>query len=230
MTEELPKSVLVITPHPDDAEIGCGGTVAAWVKKGVEAYYVLTTNGDKGSSEPGMTSPRLAEIREREQAEAAEVLGVKEVVYLRHPDGELEDTREFRGELVRAIRRFRPDVVLTTDPFRRTHRDHRMTGQVTIDAVFPYARDPLHFAELTQEGLEPHKVVWIYLWGTDEPTTFVDIKDTLELKVESLLKHASQFTNRQGQRGQFVRDGAKRTGERGNLEFAEGFRVIEFRR
>lgn len=233
MMEELPKIAMVVTPHPDDAEIGCGGTVASWTKQGVEVVYVLATNGDKGSSDPKMTSARLARTREREQAAAAKALGVKEVVYLRHPDGELEDNREFRGELVRAIRTFKPDVVMCTDPFRRTfylHRDHRITGQVTLDAVFPYARDRLHFPEHLKEGLEPHKVGWVYMWGTEEPTLFVDIKDTLEMKVESFLKHKSQVGNPGRDPGQFIRNGAQRMGERGSLEYAEGFRVIELRR
>ena len=105
---DRPERALVVTPHPDDAEIGCGGTVAGWIAEGTEVYYVLCTNGDKGTSDPDLTSERLAEIREREQAEAAEVLGIKEVVYLRYPDGGLEDTSEFRERLVHAIRRFTP--------------------------------------------------------------------------------------------------------------------------
>ena len=139
---ETPKRVLLATPHPDDAEGGCGGSVARWIKDGAKVVYVLCTNGDKGTSDYEMTPERLAAIREKEQAEAARVLGVKEVVFLRHPDGTLEDNLEFRGELVREIRRHRPDVVMCLDPFRsksHTHRDHRISGQVTVDAAFTYA-------------------------------------------------------------------------------------------
>ena len=115
---------------------------------------------DKGTSDPEMTTKKLAAIREKEQAEAAAHLGVKEVIYLRYGDGELNDTAKFRGELVRAIRKHKPEVVFCTDPFRQTfylHRDHRISGQVTLDAVFPYARDFLHYNEHIQEGLETHK-------------------------------------------------------------------------
>ena len=145
---DTPARVLVVIPHPDDAEGWCGGTVAKWAKGGSEVYYVLCTDGGKGTSDPAMTSERIAAIREKEQLAAAATLGVKDVVLLRHPDGELEDTREFRKEIVRAIRRFRPDVILCPDPYRRNsswHRDHRITGQVTADAAFPYARDYLNF-------------------------------------------------------------------------------------
>ncbi|MBI3742831.1 MAG: PIG-L family deacetylase [Chloroflexi bacterium] len=146
----VPQRVLICTPHPDDAEIGAGGTLAKWIGKGAQATLVVCTNGDKGSDDPAMTSERLAALRENEQLEAAKVLGIKEVVFLRHPDGEIEDTKQFRGDVVREIRRAKPDVVLTTDPLRRTfyqHRDHRVTGQVVLDAVFPLARDHLNFQE-----------------------------------------------------------------------------------
>ena len=125
-----------------------------------------------------MTTEKLAAIREAEQAAAAESLGVKEVIYLRYGDGELNDTAKFRGELVRAIRKHKPDVVFCTDPFRQTfylHRDHRVSGQVTLDAVFPYARDFLHYNEHIQEGLETHKVADVLMWGTEHPDTFIDI-------------------------------------------------------
>ncbi|MBI4299071.1 MAG: PIG-L family deacetylase [Chloroflexi bacterium] len=233
---ERPNRALVVIPHPDDAEVGCGGTVAKWTKEGTEVFFVLCTNGDKGTSDPEMTSEKLAVIREKEQLDAATVLGVKEVVLLRHPDGELEDNREFRGEVVRAIRRFKPDAVMCPDPLRRFlpgHRDHRICGQVALDAVFPYARDYLHFAEHFQkESLEPHKVGEVYLWGTEEPDTFIDITDTIEAKVESLRKHASQMLapGRTGNFGDFVRANAQRIGLRANYKYAEAFRRIQMRR
>lgn len=228
---ETPKKVLLVTPHPDDAEGGCGGTVARWIKEGAEIIYVLCTNGDKGTSDPKMTLERLAAIREKEQLEAAHVLGVKEVVFLRHPDGGLEDNRQFRGEVVREIRRHRPEVVMCLDPFRRrghAHRDHRVSGQVTVDAVCTYAWRPLYFPEhITKERLKPHAVKEIYLWGSEEPDTFVDISDTIELKVETLIKHVSQMSNPERTR-QSIPSGAKRVGEQVNLPYAEAFRVIRF--
>ncbi len=223
---------MVVIPHPDDGEFGCAGTIAKWIRQGTEVVYVLCTNGDKGTSDPDMTSERLASIREEEQANAANALGVKQVVFLRHPDGELEDTREFREQLVRGLRRHRPEVVLCPDPFRRTfylHRDHRICGQVTLDACFPYARDRLSYPEHEQEGLQPHKVATILLWGTDEPNTFLDITETIDLKVKAALCHIGQL-GPSHQDGKFVWDWAKRTGEQAGLDYAEAFRRIDFRR
>ncbi len=234
---ERPQRAMVVFAHPDD-EIACGGTVATWTRGGTEVLFVLCTNGDKGTEDPEMTSERLAGIREEEQREAARVLGVKEVVFLRHPDGELEDTREFRGELVREIRRFRPDVVLCHDAVgrnRNNHRDHRICGTVTLDAIFPYARDPLHFPELAEQGLRPHKAGTALCWGSAEPDEFIDISDAMETKVQSLLCHRSQFLERPGRDpnrppGEFMRQNAKRVGEEAGLQYAEAFRKIEFRR
>ncbi|MEE9284482.1 MAG: PIG-L deacetylase family protein [Dehalococcoidia bacterium] len=230
----IPKSVLVCTPHPDDAEIGAGGTISKWIKQGAEVVLVVCTNGDKGSSDPEMTSDRLAALREKEQLAAAKVLGLKEVVFLKHPDSELEDTREFRSDLVREIRRHKPDVVMTVDPQRRNfyqHRDHRVTGQVTMDAVFPLARDHLSFPEHKELGLEPHKTVYVYLWGTDAADTHVDIADTLEIKIEALKRHASQIAARRHiDFSKFMRENAERAGKENGLKAAEAFRVIELRR
>ena len=231
----VPEKALLCTPHPDDAEIGAGGTLAKWIREGTEVVLVVCTNGDKGSADPEMTSAKLAAIREREQLEAAQVLGIKEVVFLRHPDGELDDTHEFRGELVREIRRHRPEVVLSVDPHRRDfylHRDHRITGQVTMDAVYPYARDHLHYPEHKAMGLEPHKAGFLYLWGSEAPDTHLDIGDTLELKIKALEKHASQVggLHRERDFGAFLRDWARRAAEEKEMEFAEAFRVITLRR
>jgi LmbE family N-acetylglucosaminyl deacetylase len=179
-----------------------------------------------------MTSPRLAEIREVEQAEAATDMGVKEVIYLRHGDGDLEDNKEFREQVVRAIRQHRPQVVFTTDPFRRgfyLHRDHRVCGQVTIDATYPYARDHLHFPEHKAEGLETHKVADIMLWGTEEPDTFIDITDTIERKISSLKKHASQVSSDDGDVGDFIKSNGQRVGQRANFPYGEAFRRIQIR-
>ena len=228
--EIAPREVLLVTPHPDDAEGGCGGTVARWIKEGTEVVYVLCTNGDKGSSDPEMSHEKLAAVREKEQLDAAGVLGVKEVVFLRHPDGTLEDDRQFRGELVREVRRHKPDVVMCMDAHRsrgHTHRDHRTSGQVTVDAVCTYAWRPLYFPEhLADEGLQPHLVKEIYLWGSEDPDTYVDISGTVEAKVDTLLKHVSQMSN-PGTRGERIAARSKQVGERANLPYAEAFRVLQ---
>ena len=229
---ERPERAMLVIPHPDDAEGGVGGTVAKWVAEGTEVVFVLCTNGDKGTSDPEMTTEKLAAIRESEQAAAAASLGVKEVIYLRYGDGELNDTAKFRGELVRAIRKHKPDVVFCTDPFRQTfylHRDHRVSGQVTLDAVFPYARDFLHYHEHIKEGLETHKVADVLMWGTEHPDTFIDITDTIEDKINALKEHASQVAGSGRDVDRFVKVNAQNQGQMANMPYAEGFRRIQFR-
>ena len=233
---DRPERAMVVTPHPDDAEIGCGGTIAGWIRQGTVVVYVLCTNGDKGTENREMTSARLAAIREEEQGAAAATLGVKEVVYLRHPDGGLEDSSEFREQLVRAIRTHRPDTVLCPDPFRQNfylHRDHRICGQVTLDAAFPFARDHLHFQNHLQvDGLEPHKVGEMLMWGTEAPDAFVDITETIDVKIAALLKHASQVSGAGSDRDveEFVKANASRMGQRAETPYAEAFRIMQFRR
>jgi LmbE family N-acetylglucosaminyl deacetylase len=189
-----PAQVMVVTPHPDDAEYGVAGTVARWVSDGKEVVYVVCTNGNKGTSDPRMKPEELVRIRQQEQTAAARSLGVREVLFLNHPDQGLEDTPEFRGELVRLIRMYRPETVVTADPYRRYvwHRDHRITGQVTLDAVFPYARDHLSYPDLIKEGLHPHKVREILLWASEEVNYRSNITATFRLKLAALRCHKSQ--------------------------------------
>jgi LmbE family N-acetylglucosaminyl deacetylase len=149
--------VLVISPHPDDAEYGVAGTVARWTREGKQVVYIICTNGDKGTSDADMKPQDLVEIRKKEQLAAADVLGVSEVIFLGLPDQGLEETPKFRKQIVRLIRQYRPQIVVTADPYRRYiwHRDHRIAGQVVLDAVFPYARDHLAYPDLLEEGLLP---------------------------------------------------------------------------
>lgn len=186
--------VMVVTPHPDDAEYGVAGTVVRWVSQGKEIVYVVCTNGDKGTSDTSVKLEELAKTREEEQIAAANLLGVREVIFLRHPDQGLEDTPEFRKEIVRLIRMYRPETVVTADPYRRYiwHRDHRMTGQVTLDAIFPYARDIFSYPDLTKEGLDPHKVKEVLLWGTEDVNYRSDITETFDVKLSALQCHKSQ--------------------------------------
>ncbi len=231
---EPPQRALVVTPHPDDAEGGCGGTIAKWVKEaGTEVVVVMCTNGDKGTSDRELSPEALAEVREQEQRNASQVLGVKEVVFLAHPDGSLEDSSRFREQIVREIRRHRPEVILCIDPYRsisHTHRDHRMSGQVALDAAYSYAWSHLHFPEqITEEGLGTHRVREAYLWGSESPDVFVDIADYLELKAEALSKHVSQMRSRTPvERLERIQRGAARQGETVGLSYAEGFRRIRF--
>ncbi|MFC1919280.1 PIG-L deacetylase family protein [Chloroflexota bacterium] len=227
---ESQRTIMVVAPHPDDAEFGVAGSVANWVNKGDEVFYVVCTNGDKGSSDPEMTSERLARIREEEQIVAAELLGVKEVVFLRYPDGYLEYSSELRGELVRLIRKYRPELVVTADLYRKYiwHPDHRVTGRVVLDAVFPFARDRLSYPEHLKEGLQPHKVMEIYLWGSEDPDVFLDITDTFETKFAALMCHKSQVGGHfEGRAREFVTMRAKDFGQKIGVPFAEAFHRVE---
>lgn len=192
---EVPQRIMVITAHPDDADFSCSGSVAKWVAQGAEVVYVLCTSGDKGTSNPEAIPEQVAANREEEQLNSAKVLGLKAVEFLREPDGGVEDTPELRGKIVRMIRKHRPDRVVTQDPFRRphTHRDHRTVGLVTMDAVFPYARDYLHYPEHIKEGLEPHIVKEVLLIMAGEPDYWEDITDYWETKLAAGLCHRSQI-------------------------------------
>jgi LmbE family N-acetylglucosaminyl deacetylase len=195
---EVPDRAMVVYAHPDDAEIGSGGVVARWVAAGCEVTYVLCTSGSAGTADRSLTSEELARKRASEQQAAADFMGVKHLVMLGYPDGELEDTREFLGEVVRAIRQYRPHTVFAHDPYRIKafqHRDHRKAGLVTTDAVYPYARDHLHFVEhLTELGLEPHKVRELWYWGADEPEIIVDVTASIDRQIAAIHRHETQVS------------------------------------
>ncbi len=219
------KRVLVVAPHPDDAEVGCAGTVAQLVRDGAAVHYLIATTGDKGTEDPALTNEDLARTREQEQWDAAKILGVEEVSILPYGDGELEDSREVIGRIVHHIRRIKPDIVFTTDPFRSTfyiHRDHMNAGLTTMHAVFPYARDRLHFPEHITEGLETHKTAELYFWGTENPDIHIDITDTIDLKVQASLAHTSQFGD---DVDKWVRRWSARVAEGQDMEYAEAFRT-----
>jgi LmbE family N-acetylglucosaminyl deacetylase len=194
------KRAMVIVAHPDDPEFYCGGTIALWVREGVEIYYLILTNGNKGSSDPTMTPERLADLRRAEQRAAAQILGVKGVVFLDEPDGELQPSLQLRRQVVREIRRYRPDIIACPDPAAFyfdsgyiNHPDHRIAGVVALEAVFPAARNRMYHPELLEEGFEPHAVHEIYLVGSVQPNRWVDISDTIDLKIEAIKAHASQI-------------------------------------
>jgi len=225
--------VMVITPHPDDAEFGVAGTVARWTREEKGVIYVVCTNGDKGTSDGNMKPEELAKIREQEQLAAAKLLGVREVIFLRYPDQYLEDTHEFRKELVRLIRMYKPETVVTADPYRRYvwHRDHRITGQVTLDAVFPYARDSLSYPDLLEQGLSPHRVSEVLLWGSEEPNYRSNITDTFDTKIAALRCHESQVGNRPSNEMQErLRQRHSSMAEGEDYELAEAFHRVAMRR
>ena len=228
MTE--PAQKMVVTPHPDDAEFGVAGTVVRWVREGKSVIYVVCTSGDKGSNDPDMKPEELARIREQEQLAVARLLGVREVIFLRHPDQSLEDTPQFRKELARLIRIYRPETVVTADPYRRYmwHRDHRITGQVVLDAVFPYARDYHAYPDLLKEGLPPHKVREVLLWGSEEPNYRLDISDTFDIKVAALRCHQSQVQGHPfPDMEKWLREWARQMAVGEDFELAEAFHRVE---
>jgi LmbE family N-acetylglucosaminyl deacetylase len=225
-----PVQVLVIAPHPDDAEFGVAGTVARWTREGKDVVYVVCTSGDKGTSDVTIKPEELAKIREQEQVAAARVLGVREVIFLRYPDQGIEDTPEFRKELVRQIRKYRPETVVTADPYRRYlwHRDHRITGQVALDAIFPYARDYHAYPDLIQEGLQPHKVREVLLWGTEEPNYRSNITDTFDTKLAALGCHKSQVGDNPAHGlAERLRERARMMAQGENYDLAEAFHRLE---
>ena len=226
--DAAPRRAMAVTPHPDDCEGGCGGTLAKWIKQaGTEVVIVLCTNRDKGTTDREMSPAKLAAIREREQQDAADGLGAKEVVLLSHPDGGLEDNTLFRGLLVREIRRHRPEVLFCIGSTSHTHRDHRMSGQVALDAAYSFAWGYLHFPEQTKhEGLEPHRVSEVYLWGSETPDVCMDITGYVGLKIDSLSKHASQMSGLPLDRAERMRRWASHSSEATGLPYAEAFRRI----
>ncbi len=227
-----PKKAMAIVAHPDDIEFSCAGTMARWVKEGCEVVYVLCTSGDVGIAEPGMTKARATEIREAEQRAAAAVVGVNEVVFLREPDGMLENTLTLRKRLVREIRRFKPEVVICADPTvvwvsanYINHPDHRAAAGAAIDAVFPAAGQPNLFEELAEEGLSAHKVrkVYVNAWGPPIDL-YVNISETIDLKIEALRKHVSQMGEWDPE--PMVKEWAAQTAQGKEMAYAEAYRVV----
>jgi LmbE family N-acetylglucosaminyl deacetylase len=223
----VPESAMVIIAHPDDAEFTMAGTIAAWSKAGCRVTYVVCTDGNAGSHEPGMTRERLAEIRRREQRAACERLGVSDVLFLGYDDGQLQPTLELRRDLVRVIRQYQPQVVLTSDPTRMfasdryiNHPDHRAAGQAALDAVAPAAAMPL----LWPEAGEPHRVHRVYIYGNSEPNEWVDISQTIDQKIEALKLHASQMGD--WDPTERIKGRNADVGKDKDLAYAESFRVI----
>jgi LmbE family N-acetylglucosaminyl deacetylase len=195
-----PQSILVILAHPDDPEFFLGGSIARWTGQGHRVDYCLFTRGDKGVNGRVVDPAILAAQREAEQREAADVLGVNSVCYLNFEDGYLMPDLAARREVVRIIRRFKPDIVISCDPTnyfarenRINHPDHRAAGQIVMEAIFPACGNPLYFPELSMEGLEPHNVKEVWFSLPAIANIKLDVTDTWNLKYQALLKHRSQI-------------------------------------
>jgi LmbE family N-acetylglucosaminyl deacetylase len=229
LVDGAPASALAVYAHPDDPEVSCGGTLARWSSAGTEIHVVICCLGDKGSSDPATDKEVLTRRRTAEVAAASNVLGLAGHHLLGYPDGELDDSAALRRRLVELIRRVRPEAVVCPDPTAAffgasyiNHRDHRVVGWATLDAVAPAAWMPLYFPDAGP----PHRVASVYLSGTLQPDAWVDVTNTIDAKAEALLCHESQL----GEAGEWlrsaVRERAEEAGRAAGVRYAEGFRLL----
>ncbi len=232
--EYIPSIAMSIQAHPDDQEFTIAGTLAKWVKNGCQVISVICTSGDAGSNEPSKDAsymPILAHLREDEQIAANQVLGIQETVFLHYLDGELQPTLQLRKDLTRLIRQYKPEVVVTGDPSHMffgsdyiNHPDHRAAAEAAVYATFPSAGTRLIFTDLLDEGYEPHNVKKLYLHGGEPADVWVDTRETLDLKIEALRKHASQLGD--WDPADEMRKWATESGKEKGLAAAESFKVM----
>jgi LmbE family N-acetylglucosaminyl deacetylase len=227
--DESPDVVLAVYAHPDDADVGCGGTLARWAKGGTAVHLIVGTDGGKGTSDPTMQPKKLAAERAAELEASSALIGLTSVDNLGFRDGELTDSEEFRRTLVARVRQVRPDVVCGHDPtaifFGQdyfNHRDHRILGLALLDAVAPAAALPHYFPDAGP----PHQVATVLLSGSLEPDDWVDVSDTIETKAAAVECHRSQFAGQSGWAGEAVRQRAAEEGRRAGVAYAEGFRRL----
>lgn len=240
---------MVIGAHPDDADFAAAASSALWVKQGKKVVWVVMTDGAEGSEVPSLIDTELMLTREQEQRMACEVLGVQAVEFLRFSDGHLTNNEAARKAIVRLIRKYRPRVVVTHDPSQHVfapdpdekpedtaylnHSDHRATGNIVLDAIFPAVGNPRSYRELLAEGLQPYRVHELLLFHTVQDNTYIDVTETIELKAKGLLCHVTQFgpdsTDMVERVRQWAAETAKEAKEKKGLEmqFAEGFRRIK---
>lgn len=233
VTDPSLSSAMIVVAHADDAEYGCSGTVAQLTRKGWDVVYVLCTDGSKGSEDRDLTAEELVGIRRREQIEAGAILGLKTVEFLGYPDSFLMPSLELRKDIVRMIRKHRPDVLITNSPTRELsidsyigHPDHQAAGEAALSAVYPTARDHLAYPDMLEEGLEPHKVqeVWV-MRGGDGANHVVGLTDEdLEKSIAALKAHSSQVGADVDGR---VKEWKARNGEPHGVKYAESFRLFK---
>ena len=199
LADEEISRILIVTAHPDDLDFGCSGSIALWVKKGIDVSYVICTNGDQGGEDPSVPREEMPKIRQKEQRDAGAVVGVEKITFLGYRDGWLEPTIELRKEIVRQIRIHKPDRLVIQSPERNwdrlfsSHPDHMAAGEAAIQAVYPDARNQFAFEDLLkEEGLEPHRVREVWVMSAKDPNHFVDITETMDLKIKALHAHVSQ--------------------------------------
>ena len=227
--DETPGVVLAVYAHPDDADVGCGGTLARWAKAGSAVHLVVCTDGGKGTRDPGVVPAQLAAERAAELEASSALIGLSSVDNLGFPDGELADSEAFRCTLVARVRALRPDVVCGHDPtavfFGQdyfNHRDHRIAGAALLDAVAPASALPHYFPDAGPA----HQVSTVLLSGTLEPDEWIDVTDTIEAKAAAVECHRTQFAGQSGWAGEAVRRRAAEEGRRAGVGYAEGFRRL----
>ncbi len=225
--------VLVVTAHPDDVDFGAGGTIASWTAQGIEVHYCILTNGDQGGFDD---TPRdeMGPLRQREQRAAADVLGVTSVEFLGHPDGHLVPTVKLRGEVVRAIRRVKPQRMVISSPDRNwsmvgaSHPDHMAAGEIAMQAVYPDARNQFAFPALLEQGYEPWAVDEVWVMWHPQANHFVDVTEQFPRKLQALRAHVSQTSHQDGLedhlRNRLTATAAKAGFPEGRL--AEAFMVV----
>lgn len=232
--ELKPKIILGIAAHPDDLDFGAGGTLAGFAADGAEVYYLLLTDGSKGSADESITPAELVTRRQSEQRAAVQAVGAKDVEFLDYPDGRLEITMDLKRDIIKSIRTIRPDVVITMDPSvlystkwgTINHPDHRAAGQATLDAVFPLARDHLSFPELFAAGFKPHKVSTLLLINFNQHNFTIDITDTIDSKMKALEAHVSQMPDLKKTRNR-IKEIAVDAAANQAFEYGEGFVRID---
>lgn len=228
--DEPVSRVLVVAAHPDDPEYGCAATMTKWADEGKEITFLLMTSGDKGSKDPAVRPGEMATRREREQVEAARELGIKEVLFQRHPDGLLENTIALRREITSFIRKLRPHVVVTIDPWRpyQTHPDHRAVGYAALDAVYSAKQHDL-FPEQLVAGVEPWRAKEVYLFWTDHADYWEDVTTSIERRITALARHSSQVGEDTTKLGEHIRKGAAEAAEKSGKgwTYAEAFKLLK---
>lgn len=227
------KTILAVGAHPDDLDFGCAASLARWAKDGADCYYLILTDGSKGYEDHTFPTKKLIKVRRKEQKSAGEILGLKEVLFFDFVDGELENNNALKKEIVKIIRKLKPDAVLTLDPTRVydaekgfiNHPDHRVCGQATLDAVFPFARNSRTFPDLMNEELGPHIVKDMFLinyTNFDNLNFFVDVTESMDQKGRALKEHKSQHEDQEVYQ-EFIYDRAEKVGEKAGCKYAEGF-------
>lgn len=234
LSDDEIKRILVVMAHPDDCDFGAGGTIAKWTAQGISVSYCIITNGDQGGEESDVPIEEMAKVRQEEQREAGKALGVTDITFLNHRDGWLVPTIELRKEIVREIRKSKPDRMVIQSPERNyerifaSHPDHLAAGEVAIQAVYPDARNPYAFTDLKAAGFEPWRVKEVWITSSPTPNHFIDITETFPKKIAALKAHVSQ-TAHNLELEEMVKSWGERNAEAQGLpagRVAEIFKVI----